>query len=82
MSKVTISDSIRYVGVDDRDIDLFESQYIVPNGVSYNSYLIVDDKIALMDTVDARKTEEWLTKFLHYYTLNLNGDGVSRFHTY
>ena len=60
MSKVTISDSIRYVGVDDKDIDLFESQYIVPNGVSYNSYLILDDKIALMDTVDARKTGEWL----------------------
>jgi flavorubredoxin len=60
MSKITISDAIRYVGVDDKDIDLFESQYIVPNGVSYNSYLILDDKIALMDTVDARKTEEWL----------------------
>ena len=60
MSNVTISDSIRYVGVDDRDIDLFESQYIVPNGVSYNSYIIIDDKIAIMDTVDARKTDEWL----------------------
>ena len=60
MSKVTISDAIRYVGVDDKDIDLFESQYIVPNGVSYNSYVILDEKIAVMDTVDARKTEEWL----------------------
>jgi len=60
MSKITISKAIRYVGVDDKDIDLFESQYIVPNGVSYNSYLIMDEKIALMDTVDARKTEEWL----------------------
>ena len=60
MSKVTISDAIRYVGVDDKDIDLFESQYIVPNGVSYNSYVILDKKIAVMDTVDARKTEEWL----------------------
>lgn len=60
MSNITISDSIRYVGVDDKDIDLFESQYIVPNGVSYNSYIIMDDKIAIMDTVDARKTEEWL----------------------
>lgn len=60
MSKVTISDAIRYIGVDDKDIDLFESQYIVPNGVSYNSYVILDDKIAVMDTVDARKTEEWL----------------------
>ena len=61
MSKVTISDAIRYVGVDDKDIDLFESQYIVPNGVSYNSYVILDEKIAVMDTVDARKTEEWIS---------------------
>lgn len=61
MSKVTISDAIRYVGVDDKDIDLFESQYIVPNGVSYNSYVIRDEKIAVMDTVDARKTDEWLS---------------------
>lgn len=60
MSKVTISDAVRYIGVDDKDIDLFESQYIVPNGVSYNSYVILDEKIAVMDTVDARKTEEWL----------------------
>lgn len=60
MSKVTISDAIRYVGVDDKDIDLFEGQYIVPNGIAYNSYLIMDDKIALMDAVDARKTDEWL----------------------
>ncbi len=58
--KVTISDAIRYIGVDDKEIDLFESQYIVPNGISYNSYLILDEKIAVMDTVDARKTEEWL----------------------
>lgn len=60
MSKVTISDAVRYIGADDKDIDLFESQYIVPNGVSYNSYVILDEKIAVMDTVDARKTEEWL----------------------
>lgn len=60
MSKVTISDAVRYVGVNDKDIDLFESQYIVPNGVSYNSYVILDDKIAVMDTVDARKTDEWI----------------------
>ena len=58
--KVTISDAIRYIGVDDKELDLFESQYIVPNGISYNSYLILDEKIAVMDTVDARKTEEWL----------------------
>jgi len=55
-----ISDSIKYVGVDDKDIDLFESQYVVPNGVSYNSYIIFDDKITIMDTVDARATEEWV----------------------
>ena len=54
-----ITDTIRYIGVDDNDIDLFESQYIVPNGISYNSYLIVDEKVAIMDTVDARKSEEW-----------------------
>lgn len=60
MSKVEITDNILYVGVNDRDIDLFEGQYVVPEGVSYNSYLIMDEKIALMDTVDARKSEEWL----------------------
>ena len=58
---VKISDSIKYIGVDDKDIDLFESQYIVPNGVSYNSYLIIDEKIAIMDTVDKRKTDEWIS---------------------
>jgi flavorubredoxin len=57
---MNISDAIRYVGVNDTDIDLFESQYVVPNGVSYNSYLILDQKVAVMDTVDLRKTEEWL----------------------
>lgn len=62
-----ITDTIKYIGVDDTTLDLFESQYIVPNGVSYNSYLILDEKIAVMDTVDARKTDEWfdnLTKEL------------------
>ena len=54
-----ITDNIKYIGVDDKDIDLFEGQYIVPNGISYNSYLIKDEKIAVMDTVDRRKTEEW-----------------------
>ena len=58
MNNTYISDSIKYIGVDDTDIDLFESQYIVPNGVSYNSYLILDEKNAVMDTVDARKTDE------------------------
>ena len=59
MNNITISESIKYIGVDDTTLDLFESQYIVPNGVSYNSYLILDEKIAVMDTVDARKTNEW-----------------------
>ena len=58
---MNITNDIKYIGVDDTDIDLFESQYIVPNGISYNSYLILDEKVAVMDTVDARKSEEWLT---------------------
>lgn len=60
MSDVKITDSIKYIGVDDKTIDLFESQYVVPNGVSYNSYVILDEKVTVMDTVDARKTDEWL----------------------
>ncbi len=55
-----ISEDIKYVGVNDHDIDLFEGQYIVPNGMSYNSYVIIDEKIAVMDSVDARFTDEWL----------------------
>ncbi len=55
-----ISDSIKYVGVNDRNIDLFEGQYTVPNGMAYNSYVILDEKIAVMDTVDAAFTDEWL----------------------
>ena len=54
-----VTKTIRYIGVDDTTIDLFESQYIVPNGISYNSYLIMDEKIAIMDTADKRKSEEW-----------------------
>ena len=54
-----MSDTIKYIGVDDLDIDLFESQYVVPEGMSYNSYLIDDEKIAIMDTADRRKGEEW-----------------------
>ena len=54
-----VSDTIKYIGVDDLDIDLFESQYVVPEGMSYNSYLIDDEKIAVMDTADRRKAEEW-----------------------
>lgn len=61
MKDVTISQSVRYVGVDDKTIDLFEGQYKVPNGVSYNSYVILDDKIAVMDTVDKRATTQWLS---------------------
>lgn len=56
-----ITKDVKYVGVDDLDIDLFESQYDVPNGVSYNSYVIIDEKIAIMDTVDKRKGAEWLS---------------------
>lgn len=55
-----ITPDIQYIGTDDTDIDLFESQYVVPNGISYNSYVILDEKIAIMDTVDNRKTDEWL----------------------
>ena len=55
-----ITDSIRYVGVDDTDLDLFESQYAVPEGVTYNSYLIEDEMITIMDAVDCRRCEEWL----------------------
>ncbi len=61
MKDVTITDSILYVGVDDKTLDLFESQYIIPNGVSYNSYVILDEKVTVMDTVDARATDEWLS---------------------
>lgn len=55
-----VTESIKYIGADDRTIDLFESQYIVPKGISYNSYLIIDDKTAVMDTVDFRCSDEWL----------------------
>ena len=60
MYDMKISDSVVYIGVNDKTIDLFESQYHVPNGVSYNSYLILDEKTAVMDTVDKRATNEWL----------------------
>lgn len=59
MKDIAISENIIYIGADDKTLDLFESQYIVPNGVSYNSYLILDEKIAIMDTVDVRATDEW-----------------------
>ena len=57
---MTITNDIRYVGVNDHDVDLFEGQYVVPNGMAYNSYVILDEKIAVMDTVDIRFTHEWL----------------------
>lgn len=60
MQNMPVTDTIKYIGVNDTDIDLFESQYVVPEGVSYNSYVILDEKIAVMDTVDKRKTGEWL----------------------
>ncbi len=58
--KPEITNTIKYIGTDDKTIDLFESQYIVPNGISYNSYVIIDEKIAVMDSVDKRKTDEWI----------------------
>ena len=57
-----VTKDIKYIGVDDTDLDLFESQYIIPNGISYNSYIILDEKVAVMDTVDSRKEAEWLEK--------------------
>jgi len=65
----TISEDIKYIGVDDKEIDIFEGQYVVPNGISYNSYLIKDEKTVIMDTVDKRKSEEWLEKLVE----ELNG---------
>jgi len=67
--QVTITDSVKYIGVDDTTIDLFESQYVVPEGVSYNSYVILDEKIAVMDTVDKRGLKEWEENLLR----ELNG---------
>ena len=60
MKDTFISNDIIYIGADDKDIDLFENQYKVPNGISYNSYIIKDEKIAIMDTIDKRKTKEWI----------------------
>ena len=58
--KYDISESVRYIGADDKTLDLFEGKYVIPDGVSYNSYLILDDKIAVIDTVDAHFTHEWM----------------------
>ena len=60
MENTQLTKNVFYVGVDDKDIDLFEGQYVVPDGISYNSYVIMDEKIAVMDTVDLRKCNEWL----------------------
>ena len=60
MHTMKITDTIKYVGVNDHQVDLFEGQYKVPNGMSYNSYVILDEKVAVMDTVDANFTHEWL----------------------
>ncbi|MBU5460924.1 FprA family A-type flavoprotein [Anaerostipes sp. MSJ-23] len=72
MKDITITDSIKYIGANDHDIDLFESQYVVPNGVSYNSYVILDEKVAVMDTIDKRRTDEWLDNLAE----ELNGKDV------
>ena len=55
-----VTDTILYVGANDHEVDLFEGQYVVPNGMAYNSYVILDEQIAVMDTIDASKTAEWL----------------------
>lgn len=55
-----IKEDIKYIGVNDKELDLFEGQYLVPNGMSYNSYLIIDDKVAVLDTVDVKFKDEWL----------------------
>lgn len=60
MNKIEISDNIKYIGVNDKTLDLFENQYTIPNGISYNSYIIIDEKIAIIDSVDKRKTNDWL----------------------
>ncbi len=72
MRDIVISKDIKYIGVDDKTLDLFESQYILPNGVSYNSYLIKDKKNLVMDTVDKRALKEWIENL----EKNLNGENV------
>ena len=62
---MTVTNDIKYIGVNDHKIDLFEGQYIVPNGMAYNSYAILDEKIAIMDTVDRNFTHEWLDNIQH-----------------
>ena len=62
--QVKVTEKIKYIGVDDTELDLFESQYVVPEGVSYNSYVILDEKVAVLDTVDKRKEQEWEERLL------------------
>ena len=61
---MTVTNDIKYIGVNDHEIDLFEGQYIVPNGMAYNSYVIMDEEIAVMDTVDQNFTDEWFEKIM------------------
>ena len=72
MKDTYISEAVKYIGADDTDLDLFESQYKIPNGVSYNSYVILDEKVAVMDTIDERKTDEWFANLENV----LNGRNV------
>lgn len=72
MTDTFISDSIKYIGADDTTLDFFESQYKVPNGMAYNSYIILDEKVAVMDTIDERKSEEWFNNL----NATLNGRDV------
>ncbi len=58
MEITKVTNSIQMIGIEDKDIDLFEGQYVVPNGISYNSYIILDEKVVVMDTIDKRKQEE------------------------
>ena len=69
-----ITNDIKYIGVNDHQVDLFEGQYIVPNGISYNSYAIMDEKIAIMDTADANFTQEWLVNIATALEGRLSGD--------
>ena len=72
MKDIEINESIFYVGADDKDIQLFEGQYDVPNGMSYNSYLIKDEKNVLLDTIDKKVTNEWLQNL----EKNLEGESI------
>lgn len=72
MKDTYISEAVKYIGADDTTLDLFESQYQIPNGVSYNSYVILDEKVAVMDTIDERKTDEWFANLENV----LNGRNV------